>query len=54
MCLPGILMAKGEVNLPVYGENRTMDLLSDLGLGIMVEDPAGSTRDDFWEKELFF
>lgn len=45
---------KGEVSLPVYGENRTMGLLSDLGLGISVEDPAGTIRDEFWEKGLFF
>lgn len=46
--------SKGDVNLPAHGDNRTMGLLSDLGLGILVEDPAGATRDDFWEKGLFF
>ena len=44
----------GNVSLPVYGNNRTMGLLSDLGLGILVEDPAGTARDDFWEQGLFF
>ena len=45
---------KGEINLPVYGDNRTMGLLSDLHLGILVEDPAGATRNDYWQKGLFF
>ena len=45
---------KGNISLPVYGENRTMVLLSDLGVGILVEDPAGAARDDFWEQGLFF
>lgn len=45
---------KGEVSLPVYGNNRMMGLLSSEGLGISVVDPAGKERCDFWEKALFF
>ena len=45
---------KGEVTLPPYGNNRTMGLLSNLGLGITVADPAGKERCDFWEKALYF
>ncbi len=45
---------KGAVHLPVYGENRTMGLLSGKGLGVVVRDPAGAERCDFWEKALYF
>ena len=45
---------KGSVGFPVYGDNQTMGLLSSKDLGILVKDPAGKERCDFWEKALFF
>ena len=45
---------KSKAGFPPYGTNRTMRLLSNLGLGVTVADPAGKERCDFWEKALYF
>ena len=38
--------------VPVYGANRSLGLLSDKGLGLVVTDPASVERCDFWQKAL--
>jgi carboxylesterase type B len=40
--------------VPVYGQNRSMGLLSDKGLGLVVPDPAGAERCEFWQKALYY
>lgn len=43
-----------DFTFPPYGIKRTIGLLSSLGLGITVSDPAGEERCAFWEKALYF
>ena len=38
----------------VYGENRSVGLLSDKGLGLVAPDPARVARCEFWQKVLYY
>ena len=41
-------------HIPTYGANRTVGLLSKKGLGLVVSDPAGLQRCQFWQDALYF
>lgn len=45
---------QGTAYISTYGENRTMGLLSNEGLGLEITDPAGRARCEYWEKELSY
>lgn len=38
----------GAAKLPFYGENRTMGVMSNKGVGLEAKDPAGKERCEFW------
>ena len=40
--------------IPVYGENRSVGLLSDKGLELVAPDPARVGRCEFWQKVLYY
>lgn len=44
----------GSAYVPVYGQNRSMGLMSNKGSGLDATDPAGLQRCEFWETALYY
>jgi hypothetical protein len=44
----------GSVPIQPYGSGHLMGLLSNMGVGTPVKDPAGAERCAFWQKALYY